>query len=164
MCFETRKLIILACITPADHEQVTLHREFEATFFFHLHSSILGVEKYLDFSRQESIKQYQEVVRPKAYLNKWLKMEDREENYARSQLLVFLGVTEGEIEEGNDRFGPLDGLTAANIFAGPFGITFTDHPSKHLTFSGSRDKPILNLLSLQKIKTLYVPQRTGIAT
>src|SRR5947199_5484678 len=102
----TRKLITLACI---DHEQIVLHRGFEREFFFHLQSSILGVENYLDFTRYESIRQYEEVAQPKAYLNNWLKMEDLEENYARSQLLVFLGVTEGEVEEKNDRFGPLDG-------------------------------------------------------
>ena len=134
-----------------------------AVFFIRLEINLFGEDKFLDFSVRGSHKHELKFQKPKAFLHKWLRMDATEESYKRAKFLSYLGFTEKQFEEKSDQFGSLDVLTAANILAGPFEISFTNHPAQHLTFSGSCDNPVIKLLSMEQIKILYIPQRVGIA-
>jgi hypothetical protein len=60
--------------------------------------------------------------------------------------------------------GSLDELRASNILAGPFRIRITSTPSEHLTFDDSHGRPVIRLLSGDRILMIYVAQRTGFVT
>jgi hypothetical protein len=102
------------------------------------------------------------------YLAHWLNMECPNRLYWRWQLLSFLGITEADVpkpkeEIGEGEFRPLEALNAKNLFGGSFSIKLVKKASSHLTCGGTPAHPVLKLLSLEKVKMLYIPQRVGIA-
>lgn len=143
------------------YDRFTKLRQLSAdlTFFQQLSTILLG---YGTGSRQSGLE-------PQDYLANWLRMGSSDKDYWRSQFLSHLGLTETEagvteVSKGSEDFCPLGALTATNLLSGPFRIAFTEKASEHLTFRGSSDRSVLQMLSLEKVKTLYIPQRIGIAT
>ena|SRR5436190_15627618 len=137
--------------------------------FSRISTVLLGHGTYFDNPRIRPWKRVQ--LEPKQYLNDWLRMESLDQSplRLRSQFLSFLGLSDMQSpgmngSKSSEDFCPLEGLSAAKLLAGPFLIDFTERAPEHLTFSGSRNKPVLKLLSLEKVKMLYIPQRVGIAT
>jgi hypothetical protein len=86
-----------------------------------------------------------------------------ENDHLRSQFLSQFGTI--VIEDSFAlAFVSLEALTAGNLSTGPFRIRFTDRVSQHLTVSRNSGQTVLNLLGLEHIQKIYIPQRTGIAT
>jgi hypothetical protein len=54
--------------------------------------------------------------------------------------------------------GSLSPLTAHNLRAGPFRIALTENPRRHLTVDDTEDIPILQLLSLKTILSIFALQ------
>ena len=140
--------------------------------FILLQKALLGEERVLEAGRttlfdMQQLKRDEELLAAKHYLKYWLRMDSNlqihDSNLLKPRFFSYLGLQSLENQEKHDYFGPLDLLSAANILAGPFKIEFTRHPAEHLSFSNSGEMNILKILSLDAIKRLYIPQRTGIA-
>ena len=164
--FRRANSVIVGYSLAARVRQLSADYEFLA----HLSSVLLGAGTFIDDPKDIATYPDRE-LEPKEYIVDWLKMKSSDESYWRSQFLAFLGITLDENGqdarpqfERSEDYRPLETLNAANLLGGPFRIGFTERASEHLTFSGSQREPILKLLSFEKVRMLYIPQRVGIAT
>jgi len=97
-----------------------------------------------------------------AFLNSQAAMGIEHKYFAKMALAGLLGFSRKEAL-GQSVSGRLDDLRAAVILRGPFKLALTSLPSEHLTFDRLAKEPVLRILALDTIYSLYVLEHSGIA-
>ena len=123
--------------------------------------SLLGDGQYLRIINKTPTRWIKS--RNEAILITRLHLQPNEEQYFRDAFLSIAGVTQNDLVINGELLGPLDGLKASNLIAGPFTVMLTENPSEHLTFNGSHSHTTVRLLNIKGIFRLYIPQRIGVA-
>jgi hypothetical protein len=123
--------------------------------------SLLGDGQYLTIINKTPTRWIK--ARSEAILITRLHLQPNNGQYFRDVFLSIAGITQTDLVINSELLGPLDGLKASNLIAGPFTVTLTANPGEHLTFSGSHSHTTVRLLNIKGIFQLYIPQRVGVA-